>query len=90
MAKMKYKYYLATVCGNGRLQYVTGIQQKGHWFFRDAGKPAMEFTKTVADDIHWGMVLNMFDAVIVKMPAFFTRRAIRQKITKKAKRISAL
>lgn len=70
MAKRKYNYYLATVCENGRLQYVTGIQNTGHWFFRDAGKPAQAFSKAIAEDIHLGMILNMFTAVIVQLPAY--------------------
>ena len=69
--KQKYNYFLATVCENGRLQYVTKIETYPHkYFYRDAGEPATALSKTVAEDVHLGMILNMYTAVIVQLPTY--------------------
>jgi len=63
--RKKYDYFLAVVSDDGSLSYVTKINNTTKSFLCEPGKPAMKFTKTVAEDIHQGMVMNFCPAVIV-------------------------
>lgn len=70
---MKYNYHVGIIMhsDHNKIKYVTKIDKQNkcaHW---TAGEPAMKFSKTVADDYVYGLVVNGFMAMTVKVPEFY-------------------
>lgn len=63
--RKKYDYFLAVIGEDGNFSYVTKVNNANKSFLCEPGKPAMKFTKTVAEDIYFGMIANFCPAVIV-------------------------
>jgi hypothetical protein len=55
---------------NNRIKYVTKINRENKCAFWADGEPAMTFTKTIAEDYVYGLVVNGFNAVVIKAPSF--------------------
>ena len=60
----KKNYYYTLVFTDGGPVYVTGLGEH-HTAFWDCDKPPMELGKSLADDVSWGLRLNLFSAVTV-------------------------
>lgn len=67
--KNKYDYFVATINKDGTFNYVTKVDNATKSFFCEEGKPAMKFTKIIAEDLLNGMTLNMYPAVIMTVPS---------------------
>ena len=64
---MKYIYHVAIIDHNtNQLRFVTEIMNQTRVAKWEDGKPAKKFTKTLADDLMFGLICNGYDAVVVK------------------------
>ena len=68
---LKYSYCVAILHDDNSIEYVTRIDNETKMFFCEKGKPAMEFSKTRADDLMFGMIANNCPAVVIKTPDFY-------------------
>lgn len=65
---MKYDYYVGILEKNNTISYVTRVDNYTKTFYCEKGKPAKKFTKTRADDLMTGMILNCCTAAVIKVP----------------------
>lgn len=70
---MKYKYHIGIIMNDdhNHIKYVTSINRENKCAYWKDGEPAMAFTKTTAEDYVYGLVVNGFNAVVIKVPAFY-------------------
>ena len=66
----KYSYYVALIESNNHIKYVTEINNATKVARWEAGKPAMKFTKSAAENLVFGLTANCFPAVILQAPSF--------------------
>ena len=68
---MKNKTYVALIYPvDNSLTFVTHVDSHDHSALWEAGKPALAMSKTVAEDVYFGLRLNGYKANILTMPAY--------------------
>ena len=68
---MKYKYYVAILFQGGVYRFVTGKNNITRTAMWESGKPAVNFSLSVAKDLVFGLVCNGYPAVVVTAPESF-------------------
>ena len=66
MARIKHKYWVGIIGSDGRIRYVTRIDRARKNFFTECGRPAMEFSKSAANDMQEAMTANAYPSVVVQ------------------------
>lgn len=68
---LKYQYCVAILRDDNTLSYVTSVDNSTKTFHCEAGKEAKKFSRTTADDLQYGMIVNYCSAVVIKAPDSF-------------------
>lgn len=68
---MKYKQYVGIIDSNNKISYVTRTENSTKTFYCEKGKEAKVFTKTGAEDLVYCLVINNYNAVVLRVPDFY-------------------
>lgn len=69
---LKYKHYVAIIDDETfKLSFVTAMSNKDKIAYWTAGKPAMSMSKSSAEDLQFGLVVNGYRCLVIKAPDFY-------------------
>lgn len=71
---MKFKTYVGVLYTQNQVRYVTGIDNATKTAIWEHGKEPKQFTKTIADNLVFGLACNSIPAMVVRVPDYIELR----------------